>query len=231
MDSNDFVPVTFADTVFFEVPEGSAEHVHRVTTNIRSIDLANTVDLYGTYGASRFDSATTVEMAALPVGDFSEKKLFDGLPLRGEEAYTRLTYNGGAGRFVAYGYVELDDDDYRQPNRPLYPSAPTSPFTIPEIVPVGGGDEVTVHTLSSEYADLVTLYAFVPDAAVTLEVRFYDGTYTAGTANYVAMTFTQMTAPERVLDRHPMLGPGSITAKVTVAPGTEACYLYGTVLR
>lgn len=84
-------------------------------------------------------------------------KVLDRYPLRGNEELLVSATIGDA-PFV-WGYYELDGEKPpAQPVRPLLPGALVSPFTYAPVLVVNAdpGPE-TLHTLSEDYVDLVTL--------------------------------------------------------------------------
>lgn len=181
----------------------------------------------------------------------SAVKLFAGLPLRGsndraELGFTSPSQFGGA-RGLWYGHVEVGEEEQRLSDRPLVAGRPDDTFVLSPIHLSKQDPAVLVHTLDLHHVDLVTLHLLVPPE-MELELRFFDGTYRNGQAQYQAhvvrnenqyqsggvgnITGPGVSIDELFFDRHPMRGPGSIQAVVKAADSDDdRAFIYGTVFR
>lgn len=223
---------TPSQRVFFESPSAvDGQLLYLVTAYARGAELSGTatvarqIDTSGGDPAAQFEIVTVYE-------DNVRYSLFENYPVRG--IGRRVVLGNVDPTVVTYGYVEIDDVDQRQTNRPFANVRLQKPFTVPLIRPQLGDPEILVHELDKGYADLVTLTCQVPDG-MTLELRFYNGTFSNSVPNFLTIPIINasgFTLTDSFFDRHPMIGPGSIRALVTEsADPDDTAFIYGSVYR
>lgn len=163
-----------------------------------------------------------------PANKYTATKLFDRIV----RANLEIEVNSDAA--LIYGHLELGPFQNQNPNAPLIGArGPAPTFNITPVQIFKNGPETLVHSLDKNFMDLVTLKVNVP-ATASITFRFYDGTYTAGVANYESYTlFETSSGPETLFEAHPMSGPGKITVVRTEAADTyvDAVSVYGAYVR
>jgi hypothetical protein len=239
------IPAAARQKPWFEIPRGAGSTVYRVSAFARSISSG----WPGRVGRTiRDGSSETAFLSPVTVpGDVANRyTLLDEFPIMGEGRQIHFDDDDREGSsrrsvpFAVFGHYEIDEVDVRVPDRPLIRGRPPAPFLIP-LNRIGPGDaEIVLHELHPEHIDLLSLSVALTENPVTLLLRFYDGTYAQGKQKFQEVA---VTAPEsdsigalhiEVLNRHPMRGPGRISAMIaaddTVNQNASAL-IYGLVHR
>lgn len=227
------------EKAFFDVdprsrPAPDPDLFARVTTYVRNGDREHAAVYARSLGRSR--SLAQLADIIVPAADCSAHVAFRDYPMRYDGVMWVVCRNGlGVSREFVYGHMEVGDIDTRIPNRPLDTGRAAAPFDVPVIRPGPGEGEALVHQLDARNVDLVTLSIVLAPLGQVL-LRFYDGTYYQGRQRYVQFDLRNTTEEPLVdnfFDRHPMLGPGRVTALVPddVASSIDRPFIYGSVFR
>jgi hypothetical protein len=224
-------------SLYFTVPKGAGDTLFRVSMFARVDspvpDRVARVDRY----LSGSGNAKTYSLGSVDLvpDQYAPQALLLDYPISGEGNLISVTPAPHLGQFRVWGHVEIDDVDMRVPDRPFITQKPVAPFLTP-VLSIGVGDpETEVHRLADDYVDLVSLQLIMSQPNLDIELRFYDGRYLNGRALYETVTtsYKDQDNPVRgpLLDRHPMRGPGRITAVATDGDADKMAFVLGTVLR
>jgi len=225
-------------------PSANVDDVYWVTAFYRpTVDVVQ--DPIARY--VRYSSLPALEVSADPENKLGGRafKILSGCPMQGvwdriSIGFSQTKPLGACG--VWYGHVEIGEEDLRIGDRPFATGRSDDTFVLTPLHLSKQDPLALVHMLDPNYVDLVTLHVLLPPE-MELELRFFDGTYNAGQAQYQAHVVRNenpynaegvdnVVIDELFFDRHPMRGPGSIQAVVKAANSDDDhAFVYGTVFR
>lgn len=208
-----------------------ADELFFVTLFARQADPTGVAALTVERRVSTNGVVTVLPALNVPAASPLEFSVFSQIPVQGTNSYIEVEMTAGSG--IVYGFVENGAPTGLQPNAPLSGEDEGPPQSI--ILPVEARalqPEVLVHTLDPRYEDLITLDMALGD---DIDLRFYDGSFSVGVANFLAV-FVHGAADAnppvfgRYMSAQPMRGPGKITMVTRNVSGLP-CTVFGTVIR